>query len=96
MARTSWLDEETQEVQIDDYARQLTSFLEAVADGRVDAAEVERQEKRVGEIMKEVEPQLDDDLHAKLTKLLCELSAFNIMQFMHSLEQARPKTQFRG
>jgi len=96
MARSSWLDEESQEVKIDDYAQQLTSFIDAMADGRIDAAELEAQEKRVAEIMQEVEPQLDDALHAKVTKLLCELSAFNIMQLMSTVDQARSTTTFRG
>ena len=48
------------------------------------------------EVMEEVEPQLDDKLHAQVTKLLCELSAFNIMQMMHTLDQARSKTRFQG
>ena len=96
MARSTWLDEDTQEVKIDDYAQQLTSFIDAMADGRIDHAELEAQEKRVAETMKEVEPQLDDELHAKVTKLLCELSAFNIMKLMHTMDQARTKTTFRG
>ncbi len=96
MARSSWLDEETQEVRIDDYAQQLTSFIDALADGRIDDAELEAQEKRVAEAMQDVEPQLDDEVHAKVTKLLCELSAFNIMQLMHTVDRARSKTTFRG
>ena len=96
MARTSWLDEETSEVKIDDYARQLNSFLEALADGRVEDSELAAQESRVADAIRDVEPQLDDELHAKVTKLLCELSAFNIMQMVHELEQARTKTTFRG
>ena len=96
MARSNWLDEETQEVKIDDYAEKLTSFLSALADGRVDDAELEDQEKRVAAAMQDVEPHLDDELHAKVTKLLCALSAFNVMQLMHTLDQARTKTTFRG
>ena len=96
MARSSWLDEESQEIKIDDYAQQLTSFIDAMADGRIDSAELEAQEKRVAEIMQEVEPHLDDALHAKVTKLLCELSAFNIMQLMSTVDQARSTTTFRG
>ena len=96
MVRSNWLDEDTQEVKIDDYAEKLTSFLSALADGRVDDTELEAQEKRVAEAMHDVEPHLDDELHAKVTKLLCELSAFNIMQLMHTVDQARTQTTFRG
>ena len=47
-------------------------------------------------LMKEVEPELDDALHAKVTRLLCELTAYNVMQTLHSLQSARPKSTFRG
>lgn len=96
MARKSWLDAQTQEVMIDDYAQQLTTFVDAMADGHVDSQEIATQEKRVIELMKQVEPQLDDQLHPLVTKLLCELSAFNIMQLLHTMQEARPKTRFRG
>jgi hypothetical protein len=96
MARQSWLDEDAQTTLIDDYARNLGTFLDAVADGIVDAGEVADQEKRVVELMKEVEPQLDDALHAQVTKLLCELSAYSVMQLLNALHEARPKTRFQG
>ena len=95
-ARQSWLDEETQEVLIDDYAEKLGSFIDAMADGRIDASELSAQEQRLISAMKEVEPKLDDELHAKVTKLLCELSAFNVMQLLHTIGEARPATQFQG
>jgi len=47
-------------------------------------------------LMKEVEPKLDDALHASVTRLLCELTAYNIMHTLSSLENARPKTTFHG
>ena len=96
MARQSWLDDDAQTTVIDDYARNLSTFVDAMADGIVDAKEVADQEKRVIELMKEVEPQLDDAMHEQVTKLLCELSAFNTMQLLHSLYEARPKTKFQG
>jgi hypothetical protein len=94
--RSLWLDDETRTPVIDRYARQLGSFLEAIADGVVDATELKRQETRLVKLMKEVEPQLDDALHAKITRLLCELTAYDIMQITHSLHEARPKTVFHG
>jgi hypothetical protein len=46
--------------------------------------------------MKEIEPQLDDATHEKITKLLCEISAYSAMQILHELYEARPNTKFRG
>jgi hypothetical protein len=96
MPRTSWLDDDSKTVRIDDYARQLDAFVSAMADGRVDDGELNAQESRVVALMKEIEPQLSDAIHDRVTALLCELSAFNVMQLLHSLHEARPKTTFRG
>jgi hypothetical protein len=93
--RKSWLDDKTNEPLIDEYAQQLTSFIDAMADGRVDASEVQKQEDHLVALMKEIEPQLDDATHEKVTRLLCELSAYNMMQFLHEIHQARPQTKLR-
>jgi hypothetical protein len=46
--------------------------------------------------MKEIEPQLEPELRDKVTQLLCELTAYDVMQCLNSLQSARPKIQFRG
>ncbi len=96
MARQSWLDTTSGTPMIDQYARQLTTFLDAMADGRVDDSELKAQEGRVAALMREIEPKLDDALHAKVTQLLCELAAYDLMQVMHSVTAGRPKTKFKG
>jgi flagellin-specific chaperone FliS len=96
MPRQSWLDDETQMPLIDNYARQLGSFMDAIADGKVEEAEVRAQEQRVVQMMKELEPQLDDAQHAKVTQLLCELTAYNLMQILETMQEARPVVKFRG
>ena len=92
--RASWFDEHSHKPLIDRQARQLSSFIQTFADGKVDQSELEAQEERLISLMKEVEPKLDDDLHEKVTRLLCELTAFDLMQMAHAMEEARPK--FRG
>ena len=96
MARKSWLDDAAETTLIDDYARNLNTFLEAMADGVIEAHELADQEARVVALMKDVEPRLDDTIHAKVTQLLCEMSALSIMQVLHSLYEARPKSKFVG
>ncbi len=88
--RKSWIDEATNEPLIDDYAAKLTTFLDAMADGVVDDKEMSDQETRLVTLLKEVEPTLNDEQHAKMTALMCELSAFNIMQFCHQMQEHRP------
>ena len=77
MARMSWLDKSGESTLIDNYAQKSGSFIEAMADGNIDESEVKAQEAKLVELMKKVEPKLDDDQHAEITELLCELSAYN-------------------
>lgn len=93
---SAWFDENTNVPIIAEEARRLDTFLTAMADGRIDDSELKAQEQRVVQLMREIEPQLDGPLHQKVTQLLCELTAYDLMQVMQSLHQARPKTQFRG
>lgn len=96
MAKKSWLDDDMKSTMIDEYTRQLSSFVDAMADGRIDDKELVAQEKRVVDLIKKVEPKIDESLHDELTVLLCELSALNTMQTLHSLGMGRPQTKFRG
>jgi len=94
--KSSWLDENSHKPLIERYARQLRSFMNAMADGRIDESELRDQEQRLGGLMKEVEPQLDDRLHAKVTELLCELTAYDLMHMLYSINANRPRTTFQG
>lgn len=94
--RTHWLDEKTHTPLIDEHVQKLGSFLEAMADGKIEASELKAQEERVAALMKKIEPELNDDLHEQVTHLLCELSAYNIMHTIYQFVEARPKTKFRG
>jgi hypothetical protein len=95
-SRTDWLDEKTHTPLIGQYAERLGTFIEAMADGRIEAHELKAQEARVTALMKSVEPKLDDTLHEEVTHLLCELSAYNIMHTLHNLVESAPSTKFRG
>jgi hypothetical protein len=92
---SQWLDSDGG-VIVDDAAKHLTHFMQAMADGRISPTELADQEKRVADLMREVEPKVPADLRDKLTRLLAELTAFNIMQMLHEVESHRPKTKFRG
>jgi hypothetical protein len=94
--KQSWLDDTSQTPLIDGYVQKLGTFVDSLADGRIDDSELSEQEKRLVAVMKEVEPALSDAQHAQVTKLLCELTAYNVMQTLNSLQSARPKTTFRG
>jgi hypothetical protein len=95
-AKTPWFDDKSEAPLLAEYARKLDSFCDAVADGRVTTGELEEQEKRLVGIMKELEPLLSPEAHEKVTQLLCEVTAYDLMQAMHLAGKSRPKTTFRG
>jgi len=95
MARKSWVDPETNEPLIDDYAKKMATFMQAFADGVITEQEISDQEARLVDLMREVEKNMDDATHAGVTRLMCELTAFNIMQFVYEMQLTRATT-FRG
>lgn len=96
MARTSWLDESNDNPTLDGKVQELESFASAMADGKVDKDELARQEARLVAVMKDVEPKLDDAQHEAVTKLLVELSAYDIMRTLHELQVEHLRRAFPG
>ena len=94
--KSSWFDESNNASLIADQAQRLDSFIEAMADGKVTDDEVREQEERVVKLMKEIEPQLAPELHDRVTQLLAELTAFDVMQSLNMMQSARPVSKFRG
>ena len=94
--RTPWLDDEGDAPLVHEYAEKLSGFMAAMADGQIEKHELEAQEARVVDLMKKIEPELAPELHEQVTRLLCELTAYNIMHTVHGLLEAAPKTKFRG
>jgi hypothetical protein len=94
--RTRWLDPRTDTPLLQRYARRMKSFLDAMADGVIEKHELKEQEARLVALMKEVEPKLEDSLHEKVTNLLCELAVYDLMQMLHTMQEARPAPRFRG
>jgi hypothetical protein len=95
MARISWFDDKDGTEQIQDRVRELDSFTSALADGVVTSQELDMQEKRLIGAMKAVEPLLNDDQHAKVTTMLVELTAYNIMRLLRELQAERARMAVR-
>ncbi|HEY4672080.1 MAG TPA: hypothetical protein VIG78_08445 [Gemmatimonadaceae bacterium] len=89
MARTSWFDDKAEHPAIQERVSQLQTFTDALADGMVTKQELAGQEQRLLAAMKNVEPTLNDELHAKVTDVLVELTAYNIMRLLHELQAER-------
>lgn len=88
MARANWLNDESTP-DLDAHVSQLEHFAAALADGVVDSSELAKQEQNLVAAMRAVESTLSDDQHAKVTALLAELTAYNVMQVLHDMAAAR-------
>ena len=93
MARTSWFDDSDLPI-IDEQVEKLESFTQAMADGVIEKQELERQQASLIAAMKAVEPSLSDQDHEKVTRLMIELSAYNIMRLLHELRGRRLERAF--
>jgi hypothetical protein len=93
---STWVDENADLPLITERARQLDSFVDAIADGKVTDAEVKAQEARVMKLLKDIEPQLEPKMRDRVTELLCELSAYDMMQVLNIMQHSRPLSKFRG
>jgi ATP phosphoribosyltransferase len=94
MARTSWLDEDTELPNLEALVARLDHFTSALADGVVDTDELKTQEAALVNAMKAVESTLDDATHAAVTRVLAEMTAFNIMTVLHELTAERARLAF--
>lgn len=96
MARTSWFDDNAQHPLIHEQIEKLESFTSALADGQVSKQELSGQEQRLVSAMQALEPDLSDALHAKVTRVLVELSAYDVMRLLHELRAEQVRIAFSG
>jgi hypothetical protein len=94
MSTTSWFDESAEHPTLHDRVEKLESFTSAMADGVVDKEELNAQEQRLVSAMKSLEPRLSADLHAQVTGVLIELTAYNVMRLLHELQTERVRGVF--
>jgi predicted transcriptional regulator len=94
VARISWFDDKAEHEAIQERVSKLDSFTSALADGVVSKQELSSQEQRLVSAMKSVEAGLSDDLHSKVTTVLVELTAYNVMRLLHELQSERKRMAF--
>jgi hypothetical protein len=95
VSRISWFDDKAEHPMIQEQISKLDSFTSAMADGVVSETELSGQESRLVASMKTLEADLSDDLHAKVTTVLVELSAYNVMRLLHELQAERARMAFK-
>ena len=96
MARTSWLDDKAEHPLIQERVQQLDAFTSALADGVITAQELSSQEQRLIAAMKNVESELPDAVHGKMTTVLVEMTAYNVMRLLHELQAGRARAACPG
>ena len=96
MARTSWFDEKAEHLMVHEQVSKLESFTSALADGVITKQELAKQEARLVAALKTLEPQLNDAQHDQVTRVLVEMSAYNVMRLLHELQAERAKIAFAG
>jgi hypothetical protein len=94
VARTSWFDDRAEHPMIQERVEKLKSFTDALADGVISKQELAEQETRLVAALKSLESELSDDQHGKVTKVLVELSAYNVMRTLHELQSERARMAF--
>ena len=92
--RQSWLDETSRLPKLDESVAKLGHFVDAMADGCIDKDELAAQEQRLIAAMRAVEGDLDDVQHARVTTLLLELTAYNIMHVLHDMAREKVRQAF--
>ncbi len=88
MARISWINDNST-TDLDDMVGKLDHFTQSIADGVIDANELATQEQNLIAAMKAVEGSLNDDQHAKVTRLIAEVAAYSVMETLHGLAQSK-------
>jgi predicted transcriptional regulator len=94
MARVNWFDEKSDLPLIDQHVKKLEHFTKSMADGVIEKDELDKQQAAVVAAMKAVERDLSDEQHEKVTRLLVEITAYNIMQVLHDLLAERVRKVF--
>jgi len=94
MAREGWFDDKAEHPLIHEKLEKLDSFTSAMADGVVSKQELGGQEERLVQAMKTLEATLSDEQHARVTTVLVELTAYNVMRLLHELHSERARMAF--
>lgn len=96
MARASWFDEKAEHLIVHEEVTKLESFTSALADGVVTKQELAKQEAQLVAALKTLELQLNDAQHDQVTRVLVEMSAYNVMRLLHELQAERARMAFQG
>jgi len=87
MTRRSWFDPESNELMFSKYMEQMESWQQALADGVVEPEEVQQQAEKVANMLRALEPKLNDELHEELTQIFYEWAVLQGMETLARLTE---------
>jgi len=87
MGRTSWFDEQHNELEFGKYVEQMASWQAALADGIVTPEEIHQQTVRIAGMLKAIEPKLSDEVHTELTVIFRELAVLYGMERIAEIQE---------
>ncbi len=79
-ARKPWFSDDPGQLELLTYLQRMHSWQKAVADGEISVAEVQAQAQRVIQLLKTVQPLLNTQQHAQLTRILYEMAVLQALQ----------------
>ena len=78
--RTPWFDQATGALHLVEYIQRLDSWKQAVADGQITPDEIQQQAERVIQLLKTVQPLLNEAQKAQITRIFYEMAVLQAMQ----------------
>lgn len=88
MSKQAWFDPQSNEILFSKYLGTMDSWQQALADGKVEPAEVAAQAERVAALLRALEPKLSDALHVELTTVFYELAVLYGMERLADVAEA--------
>jgi hypothetical protein len=79
-SRISWFDQEKGPLYLSEYFQRMSSWQQAIADGKITPEEIREQASRVISLLKEVEPLVNETEHQVITETLYEMAVLQAMQ----------------
>ncbi|MCA9791633.1 MAG: hypothetical protein KC910_07545 [Candidatus Eremiobacteraeota bacterium] len=83
MSRDGWFDGKGFDLHRDEFLEHHAGWQKYIEDGEITADEILEQETRIVEMLRDIEPTLDDKTHAVLTKTLLEYEVLVNMALIH-------------
>lgn len=83
MARDRWFDGKGLDLYRQDFLEAHPGWQKYIEDGQITAGEILEQETKIANMLKKLEPQLSDELHDQLTRVLLEYEVLVNMALVH-------------